>query len=576
MQNLNIWQRLSLIIAALCAVFVAISAAQIMILRDTVLEERRTDVRQLVDAAVKIFTGYDEKSRSGAMPAEEAKRLAFEAIGAMRWGAFADYVGVYGAGTANAGITYVHANPKYINVNRWGFTDSHGRLLIQDVVGVARAGGGFLGYLSPRASGGAELPKLSYIAAVGNGEGLLAVQAGLYIDDIDDVVWRQTVRVAAAGVVGLLIAGAIAFGLGRGLTRPLERIRGTMDFLARGNLDVTVPFLKLRNEIGDMARSLLVFRDHMTKENELAAEQAAEHQHAAAEKHTALVEMADRIEVEASAALTSVSARTSTMAATAEEMHASASRTGVSAETASAAAGQALANAQMVASAAEQLASSIQEIGGQVGRSSTVVARAVEAGVETRKTIETLNQQVGRIGAVADMIGEIAAKTNLLALNATIEAARAGEAGRGFAVVASEVKALATQTAGSTQEIARHISEVRAATGAAVAAVDQIERTITEIDTISGSIAAAVEQQGAATAEIARNVTETAAAANEMTGRVADVSAEAVKTGNHAVEVRDNTAALITAMEDLKQSVIRVVRGATTEVDRGAGARRAA
>jgi len=58
------------------------------------------------------------------------------------------------------------------------------------------------------------------------------------------------------------------------------------------------------------------------------------------------------------------------------------------------------------------------------------VARAVEAGRETRSTIEALNEKVGRIGAVADIIGEIAARTNLLALNATIEAARAGDAGR--------------------------------------------------------------------------------------------------------------------------------------------------
>ena len=70
----------------------------------------------------------------------------------------------------------------------------------------------------------------------------------------------------------------------------------------------------------------------------------------------------------------------------------------------------------------------------------------------------------------------------MLALNATIEAARAGDAGKGFAVVASEVKALATQTARSTQEIGRHIEQVRSATGASVAAVLRIEQTIGEID----------------------------------------------------------------------------------------------
>src|SRR6185437_10103657 len=117
-----------------------------------------------------------------------------------------------------------------------------------------------------------------------------------------------------------------------------------------------------------------------------------------------------------------------------------------------------------------------------------------------------LNERVAEIGAVAEIIGEIAAKTNLLALNATIEAARAGDAGKGFAVVASEVKSLAMQTARSTEEIARHIGQVRSATGASVAAVARIAQTITEISTIAGSIAAAVKQQDAATAEIARNV----------------------------------------------------------------------
>lgn len=256
------------------------------------------------------------------------------------------------------------------------------------------------------------------------------------------------------------------------------------------------------------------------------------------------------------------------MTTTAEEMSASAVRTGHSAQRAATASAQALANAQTVSSAAEQLSASIREIGGQVSQSTEVVGRAVAAGSETRATIEALNDQVARIGAVADMIGEIAAKTNLLALNATIEAARAGDAGKGFAVVASEVKALATQTARSTQEIATHISQVRSATGASVAAVARIEQTIGEINAIAGSISAAVDEQGAATAEIARNVAETASAANEMTDRTAEVSSEAAQTGEHATDVRENTAALNTAVGELRRSVIRVVRVSTTEVDR--------
>ena len=252
----------------------------------------------------------------------------------------------------------------------------------------------------------------------------------------------------------------------------------------------------------------------------------------------------------------------------ADAMNASAQRTGASAQDATTAADQALNIVQTVASAAEQLTNSVHAISRQVRQSASVASQAVAAGSETRATIEALNKDVEKIGAVAGIIGEIAARTNLLALNATIEAARAGDAGKGFAVVAGEVKALATQTARSTQEIARHIDQVRSATGASVAAVVRIEQTISEIDAIAGSIAAAVTQQGSATEAIARNVTETAKAATKMTRRTAEVSAEAAETGRQAADVRDNASGLNVAMEELRHSVVRVVRTATADVDR--------
>ena len=123
MRHLTVYNRFAMIIAVWAVVFVAALIAQVMVLRNTVIEERRTKVFDLVEAAKKILSSYEEKAKAGKISAEEARQFAFDAIGAMRWGKSADYLGVYGAGSTNAGVTYVHANPKYINVNRWDYKD---------------------------------------------------------------------------------------------------------------------------------------------------------------------------------------------------------------------------------------------------------------------------------------------------------------------------------------------------------------------------------------------------------------------------------------------------------------------
>ncbi len=371
--------------------------------------------------------------------------------------------------------------------------------------------------------------------------------------------------IAGAGfLAGVLIALLVC----RGIIRPLADMTAAMARLAAGDTASGIPAPAANDEIGAMAKAVEVFRQGAIARAELEAAQQVQEHRAAAEKRLALTNMAEAIEQQTNQALDRIGRQTGVMAATADAMAASAGRTGTAAQTAAAGAAQSLASAQTVAGAAEQLAASVREIGGQASQSIAVVGRAIGAGRATRETIAALNERVANIGAVAGMIGEIAARTNLLALNATIEAARAGDAGKGFAVVASEVKQLATQTARSTEEIGRQLGEVRAATGASVTAVDQIERTIGEIETIAGSIAAAVEQQGAATAEIARNVAESAATAQDMAQRVTEVSGEAEQTSRRAAELHADATGLKTAVGELKRSLVQIVRTSTNEVDR--------
>ena len=287
----------------------------------------------------------------------------------------------------------------------------------------------------------------------------------------------------------------------------------------------------------------------------------------------ALRKMAETIEHDAGVAVETVGSLTRDMSATAVAMSATAARTGHNASEAAAAAGETLLTAQAVASAAEQLSASIGEIMQQVSHSSTAAQKAVVAGRGARDSIEALSQQAQQIGQVTEAIADIAARTNLLALNATIEAARAGDAGKGFAVVASEVKQLATQTARSTEDITRQISAVRQATAHAASEVAQMVTMIGEIDGITTSVAAAVEEQSAATSEIARSVGATAGAANQMSQRTDDLRGAAGETDQQAVVVRQTAGVLETAVQQLREAVVRVVRTSTRSDDDGTGGR---
>src|SRR5258707_15247959 len=150
--------------------------------------------------------------------------------------------------------------------------------------------------------------------------------------------------------------------------------------------------------------------------------------------------------------------------------------------TVAAAAEQTTANVQTVAAAAEELSTSGLEISRQIAHSASIAQSAVAQADRTNAMVEGLLKATQKIGEVMGLIQNIAAQTNLLALNATIEAARAGVAGQGFAVVASEVKALSTQTAKATAEIADQIQATRDATRETAAATHLIGATIRQID----------------------------------------------------------------------------------------------
>jgi methyl-accepting chemotaxis protein len=366
---------------------------------------------------------------------------------------------------------------------------------------------------------------------------------------------QEAVMIVVVAVIVAVIAAAVAAWLiGNGIAKPIGAITDAMRRLSGGDKDINIPAAGQKDEVGEMAEALSVFKQSMIEAERLQAEQA-EAQAAQLERARRLEELTANFDDTVSQVLQSVAGAAEEMQATAGSMSDIAGQTRGQAATATSASTETSANVQTVASAAEELSSSIREIARQVEQSSGVAKQAVNQADDTQETVRQLARAADRIGEVVSLISDIAEQTNLLALNATIEAARAGEAGKGFAIVASEVKTLATQTAKATDEIGQHIAEIQSATGGAVEAIETIAKTVDELNGISASISSAVEEQSAATGEIARNVQEAAGGTEEVARSLVGVNEGADETGRAASQVVEAVGELTGQTANLRRQV---------------------
>ncbi len=405
---------------------------------------------------------------------------------------------------------------------------------------------------------------------------------------------RETQIITRSVVVtclGMLMVG-IVYGIyatlvnRRLISLPIKNMSGAMKLLADGKDDIELAGLERGDEIGEMARSVLVFQENRREVERLRAEQDAQRTKQidierrqrevdaqaevgrrdadakiAAEKKQALRGFADSFE-------SSVKHVAETVAAAAEQIERSSRHLSDTAQTSMTAtatvastAEQASANVQTVAAATEEMSKTIAEVAARVVDSTMIAEKAVERAKRTDEIVVSLSRDAQKIGEIVSLIQEIAEQTNLLALNATIEAARAGDAGRGFAVVASEVKSLASQTARATEEISTQINSIQTVSTEAVQAISEIRDVIREMNEISVTVASAVDQQSVTTSEISRNTQQAAVGTFEVAANIAQVRQGVDATGQAAEHSRAAAADLARQAELLRREVDQFLAG---------------
>jgi methyl-accepting chemotaxis protein len=368
---------------------------------------------------------------------------------------------------------------------------------------------------------------------------------------------RDSVRMwmLIAFAFSVVLVCGLSLLIGRSISNALASMVSAMTRLAGGEFKIAIPGLGRKDEIGEMAGAVEVFKNNMIEAERLRAEQLEAEQRQAEQRKADMRDLANAFEGAVGEIVETVSSAATELEASANTLTKAAERSQGLATTVAAASEEASTNVQSVSSASEELTSSVNEISRQVQESSRVANEAVDQAQKTNSRVSELSKAASRIGDVVELINTIAGQTNLLALNATIEAARAGEAGRGFAVVASEVKALAEQTAKATGEISQQISGIQAATQDSVAAIKEIGDTIGRMSEISSTIAAAVEEQGAATQEISRNIQHAATGTQQVSANITDVQHGATETGSASAQVHSAAKSLSSESNRLKLEV---------------------
>ncbi len=359
---------------------------------------------------------------------------------------------------------------------------------------------------------------------------------------------EQTTKIVLSSVGLIILVGLSLLGMvfAASISFPIHQILGTMNEIVAGERSSVIPGLNRKDEIGDMARAIAVFRYNALEMERIRGDEVVKN-----ERDSIIREFAIDFETQIKDVAIVVSHTAEEMRTVAVNMTHHVQLSEEHGQSANSLAQRALNNVQTVVSVTEDLSENARSLDQKLAKSAATIGDAMSEAALANSRVESLNEAAMHVGRVVDLITDIAQRTNLLSLNATIEAARAGEAGRGFAVVANEVKALATQTAGATEEISNYIIAIQKEIENTVTSIASVSQHMSHVDVISRSVVEALDLQGGARQRISDNVLHAANDTTEIVRTIDDVQEAVGITGHSAEEV-------LSAASDLSSQAARL------------------
>ncbi|SMX58137.1 putative methyl-accepting chemotaxis protein (MCP) [Bradyrhizobium sp. ORS 285] len=384
---------------------------------------------------------------------------------------------------------------------------------------------------------------------------------GVPMAELDAMLAQAMQTMIIAAVVAALLVLALTMLAVSRVTKPLSAVTEALTAIAEGRENVDIKSDERGDEIGEIARSLVVFRSAASERRRMREEQAAAATAAVEQRKAELQRFVDSFQASIGGIIDNVLTSSGEFEREARQLTQTARTTADLSGQSAGASETASEHVRTAAAASDELSGSIAEIIRRVQESNAIAAEAVKQATATDQRIKELSDAGNRIGDVVKLITSIAEQTNLLALNATIEAARAGDAGRGFAVVAQEVKTLAGQTAKATEEISSQIANMQTVTQESVDAIKAIGSTIERINEIAASISGAVELQRAATQNITQSVRSAASGTAEVVNNIRSAARGAGETGESSNRMFASAQALSGESLRLKAEVQKFLDG---------------